>query len=115
MNASGGKGAEAISHLAIKDRVLCFLANTHQHPVRTERCSGHACGAVSYNRAIKYVGDGADELPSGAGPSRPWRRERSLMLVTTKEMLLDAQKNHYAVGAFNVENLEFVMAVLAAA
>ena len=37
------------------------------------------------------------------------------MLVTTKEMLLDAQRNHYAVGAFNVENLEFVMAVLAAA
>lgn len=37
------------------------------------------------------------------------------MLVTTKEMLLDAQANHYAVGAFNVENLEFVMAVLAAA
>ncbi|WP_417046713.1 class II fructose-bisphosphate aldolase [Enorma massiliensis] len=37
------------------------------------------------------------------------------MLVTTKEMLLDAQKNHYAVGAFNVENLEFVMAVLDAA
>lgn len=37
------------------------------------------------------------------------------MLITTKEMLLDAQKNHYAVGAFNVENLEFVMAVLAAA
>lgn len=37
------------------------------------------------------------------------------MLVTTKEMLLNAQKNHYAVGAFNVENLEFVMAVLAAA
>ena len=37
------------------------------------------------------------------------------MLVTTKEMLLDAQKNHYAVGAVNVENLEFVMAVLAAA
>ncbi|MBY4797457.1 class II fructose-bisphosphate aldolase [Collinsella sp. AGMB00827] len=37
------------------------------------------------------------------------------MLVTTKEMLLDAQKNHYGVGAFNVENLEFVMAILAAA
>ena len=37
------------------------------------------------------------------------------MLVTTKEMLLDAQKGHYGVGAFNVENLEFVMAVLAAA
>lgn len=36
-------------------------------------------------------------------------------LVTTKQMLLDAQAGHYAVGAFNVENLEFVMAVLAAA
>lgn len=30
-------------------------------------------------------------------------------------MLKDAQAGHYAVGAFNVENLEFVMAVLAAA
>ena len=28
------------------------------------------------------------------------------MLVTTKEMLLDAQAGHYAVGAFNVESLE---------
>ena len=37
------------------------------------------------------------------------------MLVTTHEMLLDAQAKHYAVGAFNVENLEFVMAVIKAA
>ena len=37
------------------------------------------------------------------------------MLVTTKEMLLEAQKNHYAVGAFNVENMEMVQAVIAAA
>ena len=37
------------------------------------------------------------------------------MLVTSKELLLDAQKNHYAIGAFNVENMEMVMAVLAAA
>lgn len=37
------------------------------------------------------------------------------MLVTTRDMLLDARTNHYAVGAFNVENLEFVMAVLKAA
>ncbi len=37
------------------------------------------------------------------------------MLVTTQEMLLDAQAGHYAVGAFNVENLEFVMAVVRAA
>ncbi len=36
-------------------------------------------------------------------------------LVTTKEMLLDAQKGGYAVGAFNVENMEMVQAVLAAA
>lgn len=37
------------------------------------------------------------------------------MLTTTKEMLLNAQAGHYAVGAFNVENLEFVMAVIKAA
>ena len=37
------------------------------------------------------------------------------MFVTTKQMLLDAQAGHYAVGAFNVENLEFVMAVIKAA
>ena len=26
------------------------------------------------------------------------------MLVTTKEMMLEAQRGHYAIGAFNVEN-----------
>ena len=36
-------------------------------------------------------------------------------LVTTKQMLLDAQKGHYAVGAFNVENMEMVLAVIKAA
>ena len=36
-------------------------------------------------------------------------------LVTTKELLLNAQKGGYAVGAFNVENMEMVMAVIAAA
>lgn len=36
-------------------------------------------------------------------------------LVTTKKMLLDAQKGNYAVGAFNVENMEMVMAVIQAA
>jgi tagatose 1,6-diphosphate aldolase GatY/KbaY len=36
-------------------------------------------------------------------------------LVTTKKMLEDARRNGYAVGAFNVENLEMVMAVVAAA
>lgn len=35
--------------------------------------------------------------------------------VTTKEMLLDAQKNGYAVGAFNAENMEMVQAIVAAA
>lgn len=38
-----------------------------------------------------------------------------MALVTTKEMLLDAQKKGYAVGAFNVENMEMVMAVVSAA
>ena len=37
------------------------------------------------------------------------------MLVTTKEMLLKAQEGNYAVGAFNVENMEMVMAVIEAA
>lgn len=32
--------------------------------------------------------------------------------VTTKEMLRDAQKRGYAVGAFNVENMEMAMAVV---
>lgn len=36
-------------------------------------------------------------------------------LVTSKQMLLDAQKGGYAVGAFNVENMEMVQAVVAAA
>lgn len=36
-------------------------------------------------------------------------------LVTTKQMLLDAQKQGYAVPAFNVENMEMVQAVVEAA
>lgn len=36
-------------------------------------------------------------------------------LVTTQQMLKDAQKHKYAVGAFNVENMEMVMAVVEAA
>lgn len=38
-----------------------------------------------------------------------------MSLVTTKQMLLDAQASGYAVGAFNVENMEMVQAVIAAA
>lgn len=38
-----------------------------------------------------------------------------MALVTTNKMLLDAQKGNYAVGAFNVENMEMVMAVMEAA
>ena len=37
------------------------------------------------------------------------------MLVTSKELLINAQKNGYAVGAFNVENMEMVQAVIEAA
>ena len=36
-------------------------------------------------------------------------------LVTSKKLLLDAQKGGYAIGAFNVENMEMAMAVVAAA
>lgn len=35
--------------------------------------------------------------------------------VTSEQMLLDAQQGGYAVGAFNVENMEMVKAVIAAA
>ncbi|WP_297632687.1 tagatose-bisphosphate aldolase subunit GatY [uncultured Clostridium sp.] len=36
-------------------------------------------------------------------------------LVTSKEILKKAQEGNYAVGAFNVENMEMVMAVISAA
>ena len=38
-----------------------------------------------------------------------------MALVTTKELMLDAQKHHYAIGAFNAENMEMVQAIIAAA
>ena len=38
-----------------------------------------------------------------------------MSLVNSKELLLDAQKKHYAIGAFNVENMEMMQAVIAAA
>ncbi|MDR7869500.1 MAG: class II fructose-1,6-bisphosphate aldolase [Tissierellaceae bacterium] len=37
------------------------------------------------------------------------------MLLTGKELLLDAQKNNYAVGAFNVNNMEIIQAIIGAA
>lgn len=38
-----------------------------------------------------------------------------MSLVTTKDLMLDAQKNHYAIGAFNAENMAMVQAIIAAA
>ena len=38
-----------------------------------------------------------------------------MALVTTRELFADAQKNGYAISAFNVENMEMVMAVMEAA
>lgn len=38
-----------------------------------------------------------------------------MSLVTSKQLMLDAQKGGYAIGAFNVENMEMVQAVIAAA
>ena len=43
------------------------------------------------------------------------KEENDMPLVTSEKMLLDAQKGNYAVGAFNVENMEMVKAVIAAA
>lgn len=37
------------------------------------------------------------------------------MLMTGNELLLDAQKNKYAVGAFNINNMEIVQAIMGAA
>jgi len=37
------------------------------------------------------------------------------LLVTGKELLLDAQKKGYAVGAFNINNMEIVQAIIEAA
>ena len=33
-------------------------------------------------------------------------------LVTTKDMLMRAKQGHYAVGAFNAENMEMVQAIM---
>ena len=38
-----------------------------------------------------------------------------MSLGTTKDLMLVAQKNHYAIGAFNAENMEMVQAIIAAA
>ena len=38
-----------------------------------------------------------------------------MSLVTSKQALLDAQKGGYALGAFNVENMEMAQAVIEAA
>ncbi len=38
-----------------------------------------------------------------------------MALATSKDMLLKAQKEGYAVGAFNAENMEMVQAIIAAA
>lgn len=38
-----------------------------------------------------------------------------MSLVSTKQMLLDARKDGYAIGAFNVENMEIMQAAVAAA
>jgi tagatose 1,6-diphosphate aldolase GatY/KbaY len=43
------------------------------------------------------------------------REEKKMTLVTSKQLMLDAQKGGYAIGAFNVENMEMVQAVIAAA
>ena len=43
------------------------------------------------------------------------KEEQDMPLVTSKEMLLAAQRGGYAVGAFNAENMEMVKAIIQAA
>ena len=38
-----------------------------------------------------------------------------MALVSSKEILMKAQQEGYAVGAFNAENMEMVQAIVAAA
>ncbi len=47
--------------------------------------------------------------------SRSGALERNVMLVTNKELMVPARKNGYAIGAFNVQNLESMQAVSEAA
>ena len=37
------------------------------------------------------------------------------MLVTTKEMFEKAKKEHFAIGAFNINNMEMIQAIVDAA
>ena len=73
--------------------------------------ASQVAGMVLYNGINVWLARGCAVPQCRDGPVQ----KGAIMLVTTKEMLLDAKKNHYGVGAFNVENLEFVMAVLKAA
>lgn len=43
------------------------------------------------------------------------KEDKKMPLVTSKQMLTDAQKGGYAVGAFNAENMEMVKAIIRAA
>ena len=43
------------------------------------------------------------------------KEKKTMPLVTSEKMLTDAREGGYAVGAFNVENMEMVKAVIAAA
>lgn len=43
------------------------------------------------------------------------RRKEKNMLVSSKDLLLKAQKGGYALGAFNVENMEMIQAIVSAA
>ena len=49
------------------------------------------------------------DIPSGK------KKGEADMYVTSKEMLTEAQKGGYAVGAFNAENMEMIRAIIAAA
>ena len=43
------------------------------------------------------------------------RRNKNMPLVTTKEMFEKSMKEHYAIGAFNVNNMEIIQGIMDAA
>ena len=77
---------------------LAFLCER----TRTIReATSQVAGAILYNGINVWLARGCAVPRCRDGPVQ----KGAIMLVTTKEMLLDAKKNHYGVGAFNVENL----------
>lgn len=69
---------------------------------------------IDKTKNLSYNTDDEDAVSLRRG-HRLKQEDTIMPLVTSEEMLSKAQKGGYAVGAFNVENMEMVKAVIAAA